>query len=180
MHPDDSSANLYPVNERPTLVFMHENAGNLGHRIPYYKHYIDNLEVNILSMAYRGYSYSDKVQPNEAGLKKDADALLGWLEDQTLDLESRINPQLIFLQGRSLGGAVAAYMVSKRENLFRGLILENTFLSIDKMAGHLYPFLRPLLPIMLRIHWYTETIVPELSLPIFFVTGDQDEIVPHV
>lgn len=45
--------------QTPTLIFMHENAGNLGHRVPFYKYIIDALNVNILSMAYRGYSYSD-------------------------------------------------------------------------------------------------------------------------
>lgn len=44
---------------------MHENAGNIGLRLPYFKMVIDNLEVNILSMAYRGYSYSDEETPTE-------------------------------------------------------------------------------------------------------------------
>jgi cephalosporin-C deacetylase-like acetyl esterase len=62
--------------ETPTIVFMHENAGNLGYRIPYFKHVIQSLGVNILAIAYRGYSYSDPVAPTEAGLKLDADAIL--------------------------------------------------------------------------------------------------------
>lgn len=82
MYPDDYRTDLWPVDERPTFIFMHENAGNLGHRIPYYKHYIDNLEINILSIAYRGYSNSDKVTINESGLKKDADAIIKWIEEQ--------------------------------------------------------------------------------------------------
>lgn len=55
---------------------MHENAGNIGLRLPYFKWVIKNLEVNVLSMAYRGYSYSDPVAPDEKGLKLDADAIL--------------------------------------------------------------------------------------------------------
>jgi hypothetical protein len=51
---------------------MHENAGNLGLRIPYYELIIKNLGFNILSIAYRGYSYSDQISPTEEGLKKDA------------------------------------------------------------------------------------------------------------
>ena len=38
----------YHEHERPTIVFMHENAGNIGLRIPYYKYVIENLGVNIL------------------------------------------------------------------------------------------------------------------------------------
>lgn len=179
MFPDDDKTDLYPVDERPTIIFMHENAGNLGLRIPQYKHYIENLEVNILSMAYRGYSYSEKAHINEAGLKRDADSILAWLEHQINNVtDSKINPQLVYLQGRSLGGGVAAYMASKKEHLFRGLILENTFMSIDKMAGVLYPFLRPFIPLICNIHWANDKIVPELRLPIMYVTGDDDEIVP--
>ena len=55
---------------------MHENAGNIGLRIPYFKKLIANLGVHVLAMAYRGYSYSDNVTPNEKGLKKDADAII--------------------------------------------------------------------------------------------------------
>lgn len=72
----------YKDSERPTLVFMHENAGNIGLRLPFYKYIIDRLEVNILSMAYRGYSYSSmKKPPNEEGLKKDADAIISFLKE---------------------------------------------------------------------------------------------------
>lgn len=60
---------------------MHENAGNLGYRIPYFKHVINSLGVNILAMAYRGYSYSDQVTPTEAGLKLDAEAILSFLNN---------------------------------------------------------------------------------------------------
>ena len=55
---------------------MHENAGNIGLRVPYYGMVSKNMGVNILTMAYRGYSYSDDVAPDEVGLKKDADAII--------------------------------------------------------------------------------------------------------
>lgn len=96
-------------DQTPLLVFMHENAGNIGLRIPYYSMVIRNMGVNILSMAYRGYSYSDAVDPDEQGLKRDADAILKFLEEP--GDEYVINRQLIFAHGRSLGGAVAMYMV---------------------------------------------------------------------
>ena len=90
---------------------MHENAGNIGLRIPYYSMVVRNMGVNILTMAYRGYSYSDDVPPDEKGLKLDADAVMKFLEDPGDDYAPHINRQLIFAHGRSLGGAVAIYMV---------------------------------------------------------------------
>lgn len=181
MHPDDSSTKLYRREQRPTVIFMHENAGNIGLRLPYYKHLIDNLEVNILSMAYRGYSYSDQVPPNEEGLKRDAEALLQYLNDDrdTNSLKTRINYQLVFLVGRSLGGAVAAHMLKIQESLFRGAIIENTFVSVEAMARKMFPYLGPAVPCLLRIGWNTNRIVGNLRLPVLYVTGDQDEIVPH-
>ena len=62
------------------IVFLHENAGNIGLRIPYFKELITNLGVHVLVMAYRGYSYSDTTEsPTEVGLKKDADAIIEFL-----------------------------------------------------------------------------------------------------
>lgn len=61
-------------------------------------------------MAYRGYSNSDDISPDEVGIKLDADALTKFLTNPKNELHDFINPQLIFAHGRSLGGAVAIYM----------------------------------------------------------------------
>ena len=65
----------FPKEETPLIVFMHENNGNIGLRIPYYKELINEVGVNILSIAYRGYSDSDDVKPTEKGLMLDAEAI---------------------------------------------------------------------------------------------------------
>lgn len=44
----------------------------------------------MVSVAYRGYSESDDISPNEVGLKKDADALVEFLKNP-LGLEEYIN-----------------------------------------------------------------------------------------
>jgi len=54
----------------PTIVFFHENAGNIGTRLPFIKYYIRLHECNVLIVAYRGYSYSEGI-PTELGLKLD-------------------------------------------------------------------------------------------------------------
>lgn len=41
---------------------------------------VEKLNVAILSIAYRGYSESDGVA-SEAGIKKDADAIIQFLKD---------------------------------------------------------------------------------------------------
>lgn len=173
---------LFEKDFRPTIVFMQENAGNLGLRIPYFQHVIRNMDVNFLAIAYRGYSYSDSDTPSEEGLKRDADAILKFLRNPEIvdeDIAAAIHPELIWVDGRSLGGAVAAYMASQDPSLFRGVILENTFTSISDMADEIFPFLSPIKQYILNIGWNTIDLVPTLRMPILFITGAKDEIVPH-
>ena len=92
--------------------------------------------------------------------------------------EPQINKSLVYLQGRSLGGAVALYTADKYPKLFRGLIIENTFTSISDMVDEIFPFVTYFKDIILRIGWRSIDIVPNLEMPILYITGDQDKLVP--
>jgi len=85
-----------------TLIFFHENAGNIGSRLPNIEILVKRLNTNVLILAYRGYGNSEGT-PSEEGLKLDAEATLEY----ALNKED-INNDRIFVFGRSLGGAVAA------------------------------------------------------------------------
>jgi pimeloyl-ACP methyl ester carboxylesterase len=94
----------------------------------------------------------------------------------------QIDPSKIFLFGRSLGGAVAfdlAYYAQQHELSLAGVMVENTFLSISAMVDKLMPFLIPIKPLVLRLNWDSTKLVPHLRLPILFLAGSQDELVPH-
>jgi len=56
------------INSRssPTIVFFHENAGNIGTRLEFIQRAYKTLGVNFIIFAYRGYSNSDGV-PTEKG-----------------------------------------------------------------------------------------------------------------
>lgn len=56
---------------KATIVFMHENAGNIGLRLDYFEQMCKNLGVNILCFGYRGYGHSTG-EPSEIGLQHDA------------------------------------------------------------------------------------------------------------
>merc|ERR1711879_213240 len=66
----------------------------------------------------------------------------------------------------------------------RGLILENTFTSIGILAAGLFPFLGPFLSVetvkkrLLRIRWETLERIREVTLPILFISGEQDTLIP--
>ena len=65
-------------------------------------------------MAYRGYS-GNKGNPSESALKKDADAIIQFLNNsKSMDkkISSKIDNRLLYLYGRGLGSAVSTYMVS--------------------------------------------------------------------
>jgi fermentation-respiration switch protein FrsA (DUF1100 family) len=53
--------------DKDTIVFMHENAGNIGLRLDYFEHICNNVGCNVLAIAYRGYSKSQGT-PTEEGL----------------------------------------------------------------------------------------------------------------
>ena len=59
------------TRNKDTVIFMHENAGNIGLRLDYFELIYHNLDVNIVAVAYRGYSKSDG-QPEQDGIVEDA------------------------------------------------------------------------------------------------------------
>lgn len=83
--------------------------------------------------------------------------------------------------GRSLGGAVSAYALSKTSHSVKGAILENTFLSIEDMATSMIPALKYFIkvPGILRNKWETKKHLESIKTPLLFIKSTQDEIVPH-
>mmetsp|Transcript_84904 Transcript_84904/g.164664 ORF Transcript_84904/g.164664 Transcript_84904/m.164664 type:complete len:377 (-) Transcript_84904:198-1328(-) len=175
----------------PTVLFCHENAGNIGLRIPEFKQVHDNLRVNQFVFDYRGYGHS-KGTPSEVGLVADAVAAYEWVAGykQSSGAPSSSN---IVVVGRSLGGAVAVSLVAKLHaaaGKFKGggqkmpaaLIIENSFTSISDMVDAKFPILNvPYFKgLFLRLKWDSLTAIKTLppSLPILFLSSTNDEIVP--
>ncbi len=57
-----------------TLIYFHENAGNIGNRLYSLEVLYFELEVNILIVGYRGYGHSQGT-PTEPGLELDGEAI---------------------------------------------------------------------------------------------------------
>lgn len=157
-----------------TIIFFHANAANIGFRLPNLKSIYEKCEVNILIVGYRGFGHSEGI-PNEAGLRLDAEAIFDWAI-----ANPQINNSKIFIFGRSLGGAVAVHLCSKRKENIQGLILENTFTSIGQMVDHIFPFISFLKQVILCIDWNSLDAIKDLKLPILFISGRNDNIVPPV
>jgi len=68
---------------------------------------IHKLGVNLMCIAYRGFSESEGY-PSEAGLKLDTIAIV----ESALNQSNIIDSKRLFLCGRSLGGAAALHLVT--------------------------------------------------------------------
>jgi pimeloyl-ACP methyl ester carboxylesterase len=172
----------------PTIVFFHGNAGNIGIRLPNAEQMYQRLDCNVFLVEYRGYGDSrGESKPNEDGLKLDGDAAVNYIQNN-----AKIDSSKIILFGRSLGGAVAFHVAqvwqessssssssSSSHPPLAGMIVENTFCSIDDMADILFPFLKAIKGPLLKMHWNSKAIVANgLDLPILYLAGEDDEIVP--
>lgn len=134
----------------------------------------NEMNCKVLMLEYRGYGLSTG-NPNEPGLVIDAQTGLDYIRNRE-DLKY----DGILLYGQSLGGAVAIDLVSKNqdEGDIRGLVLENTFLSIQKMIPSAMPVAKYLAPLC-HEYWRSEEMLPKITgVPVLFLSGLKDEIVP--
>ncbi|KAI9053215.1 hypothetical protein LZ554_002182 [Drepanopeziza brunnea f. sp. 'monogermtubi'] len=157
-----------------TILMFHGNAGNIGHRVPIARMFVQRMGCSVLMLEYRGYGLSTG-SPDESGLMVDAQTAFEYLRTRS---ETRDNDIVIF--GQSLGGAVSIQLTAKYQNDKRlvGLVLENTFLSMRKLIPTILP---PAKYLTLLCHqvWASDTFLPSITeVPILFLSGLQDEIVP--
>jgi fermentation-respiration switch protein FrsA (DUF1100 family) len=165
----------------PTVVFFHENAGNIGLRLEYLQKYADQVNVNILIVAYRGFSKSSG-NPDQKGIEIDAESILETLFDPKKQLAPLIDLTSIYLHGRSLGGAVVVYAggLEKFKDRIKGVILENTFTSIPDVVKHFGPDAADLVDVLLKGNndWPTLSRIPSLKASALFIASMADELVP--
>ncbi|KAK3117669.1 bem46 protein, variant [Teratosphaeriaceae sp. CCFEE 6253] len=166
----DNSAKARPV----AIIAFHGNAGNVGHRLPIAKVLANDVHCTTLMVEYRGYGLSTG-SPSEKGLAIDAQTALDYVR-QRQDLQGHA----IVIYGQSLGGAVSIDLVARNKGTgdIRGLVLENTFLSIAKMIPNVMPAARLLTPLCHEV-WASEAAITRITdIPVLFISGLQDEIVP--
>ena len=156
-----------PDGDTPVLLFLHGNAGNIGHRLHSLQQFHE-LGLAVLIIDYRGYGRSTG-RPDEAGTY--ADARAAW---QYLTEERSIPPEAIVVFGRSLGAAVAAELATGVEPA--AVILESAFTSAADLGARHYPWL----PVrtLLRHEYDTLGRIEAITAPILLAHSRDDEIVP--
>ncbi|KAF7233102.1 hypothetical protein EG68_11736 [Paragonimus skrjabini miyazakii] len=171
----------------PTILVLHGNAGNVGHRLPMCRLLADNVQCNILLIDYRGFGRSSGT-PSEPGLYSDAHAGLRYLLSRP-----DIAADKIFIFGRSIGGAVAIQLATNAADVpLRGVIIENSFTSLPEAAQHIFSasfgsLLRYVMPSWVFINKYPSLerlqsfgfACQETRAPKFlFLSGDADDLIP--
>ena len=159
-----------------TIMFCHENAGNIGLRVNNLVAMSHKLNVDVVAFDYRGYGDSTGT-PSERGLIVDTETVYDFIVKE-LKLGN------IFIYGRSLGGAVAiqfaSILGSREDSSIRGIIVENTFTSIADMIGAVFPFLNfsVIKNFCLRLKWESHKWIQFIPCPVLLISGLKDELVP--
>ncbi|KAK7200833.1 Bem46-like serine peptidase [Novymonas esmeraldas] len=174
------------------LLYFHGNAGNVGHRLPLAQAFVAHLKGAVMMIDYRGFGLSDDAEQTQERLELDAQACFDHLWH-----DPRVPRDRIFVMGTSLGGAVAIHLAAHARYARRvaAVVVENSFSSISDMASALSrPILTKLVsqcpglavglfeyyvkPLALRIGWDSAQKVPHVVVPMLFLSGARDELVP--
>lgn len=150
-----------------TVLYFHGNAGNISGRLETIQ-LLHRLGLNVFMFDYRGYGKSQG-RPSEEGTYRDAQAAWNYLRS-----EQQLADSTIVIMGRSLGGAVAAWL-SARESPAASII-ESTFTSAPELGSDLYPWL----PVRWLIKYEYNTLeqLKQIESPVFMAHSRQDQVVP--
>jgi alpha-beta hydrolase superfamily lysophospholipase len=154
-------------NARGVILFCHGNAGNISHRLESIQIF-HQLGLDVFIFDYRGYGQSEG-KPTEQGTYKDVEAAWRYLIE-----ERQVQSKKVIVFGRSLGGAIAAWVTQSHTP--GALILESTFISVRDIATRLYPYLP--VKLLLRYKYNTAEYLGKVDCPVLIVHSRDDEIMP--
>lgn len=151
---------------RPTLLYLHGNAGNLSTRADragrYRKH-----GLGLAMLSYRGYGGSTG-KPSELANLADARQLYDRL------VAEGISPEDIVLYGESLGSGVAVQLACAVP--VGAVVLDAPYTSIVEVAVKAYPYL-PVRPLLLD-RYESERWIGRVGAPVLVLHGRRDAVIP--
>jgi fermentation-respiration switch protein FrsA (DUF1100 family) len=149
------------------ILFFHGNAGNISHRLDTIRIFHE-LGLNTLIIDYRGYGRSEG-RPGEKGIYLDAEAAYRYMSSRP-----GIDPASLIAFGRSLGGAVAVELSTRKP--LAAVIVESTFSSTAAIGKELLPYL----PVRLLVTQRYDSLskVGKITIPKLFIHSLDDEMIP--
>lgn len=153
------------------LLYFHGNAGNISHRLYSIREWHE-LGLSVFIIDYRGYGQSTG-HPSEQGTYRDARAAWDYLVETR-----RKKPAEVVVFGRSLGGAVGAWLAAglQLHEQPAAVIIESSFSSGADMARRLYPIYPARL--LTRLKYPVAGYAARLQCPLLVVHSRDDEIIP--
>ena len=156
-----------------TILFLHGNTGNISSYADEVCLLYKNLKTNIFIIDYRGYGKSQG-HPRMKGLYRDALAAYSYLTKK-----KKIDPKKLICFGHSMGGAIAAYLATRRK--IQALIITSAFSSIGDIIDILFPrWLAFILKLLNPVRFPTLQYIKKVSCPVLLMHGAEDAIVPPV
>ncbi len=148
------------------MLYLHGVRWSLGNNLFRIARW-HQLGFNVLAVDYRGFGRSDGELPSEAQIY--ADARAAWVELQRREPRSERR----FIYGHSLGAAVALDLAANEDGT-AGVIAESGFTSLADVIAEKYA------PVGLLLSQSFEALehVKDIHVPILFVHGTADSIVP--
>ena len=151
-----------------TVVIFHGNGETLGWRASLAED-LHARGLGVVLAEFRGYGLArGSGRPSEAGLYRDAAAILDELQRQG------VGPQRVALMGISLGTGVAAEMAARGRGA--SLILVSPYTSISAMAARAVPFLPG--GLLCPDRFDTLSKASRIHVPTLVIHGEADEVVP--
>jgi len=154
-------------SSRKVLLWFHGNAENIGYGLPHLR-LLSQAGVSVLAVDYRGYGKSEGT-PDEAGVYRDADSAYAYLVN-----DRQFHPEDVIIYGRSLGGAVAIDLASRRP--CGGLIVQSSFTSARAMARRMFGI--PWFEYLPKTRFDSLRKIADVKAPVLVVHGTRDEVVP--
>jgi len=153
------------------VLYLHGNDGNVTTSMPEIEP-LRELGYSVLAIDYRGYGKSEARFPSESSVYEDAEAAWTYLVRK-----HGVSPAQLYIYGHSLGGAIAIELATRHPEA-AGLIVESSFTSIYDMATLQRRY--ALLPTKAFLNQRFDSIekVRRLRLPVLYLHGTADEIVP--
>lgn len=155
-----------PAPGRPTVLFLHGNAGSIADRadrLAFYK----GRGLGAAFLSWRGYGGSTG-RPSEPGLLADAEAALAFLGDRGLA------PGQIVVLGESLGTGVAVQLAARHP--VGALVLEAPYTAAVDVAARAYPWLP--VRLLMKDQFRSRDWIGRVTAPVLILHGEADRVIP--
>lgn len=187
--PDDIRLHGYFITQDkeacsvPTIILLVGQGSNAGYELGRCSE-LYMCGYNVMVVSYRGSGQSGG-KPTEQGIMLDAKSTVLYAYGSN----DSIDTGLLFLFGVSLGGAVAISILGGDGDIakcLKGVIVENTFTSMNELFLSLGSRSRVLkwltrlgfLKRMNKNRWSSIERVAKVEIPMLFLSGLKDDVVP--